>query len=154
METLKARCSDIGLKLSTGLTDEAGNLLSQDKCELILTSGAASTVDVTVTVEQVGVAPFYYPLGIMVRCPDGIYGPLPGVDALVDPGQTESFTFTGLPATEQCLGSVSISLASKFAYEDNPVRFAQGVDGRAVEVALPLPPKKKKEKKSKKKNQK
>ena len=47
VDTLKARCSDIGLKLSTGLTDEAGNLVSQDKCEVILTSGAASTVDVS-----------------------------------------------------------------------------------------------------------
>ena len=47
VDTLKTRCNDIGLKLSTGLTDEAGNVLSKDKCEVILTGGAASTVVVT-----------------------------------------------------------------------------------------------------------
>ena len=47
ISTLKARCADLGLKLSTGLTDEAGNVISKDKCELILAGGAASTVDVT-----------------------------------------------------------------------------------------------------------
>ena len=47
VDTLKTRCNDIGLKLSTGLTDEAGKVLSKDKCELILTSCASSTVDVT-----------------------------------------------------------------------------------------------------------
>ena len=47
LNTLKARCADVGLTLSTGLTDEAGNVISKDKCELILTGGAASAVDVT-----------------------------------------------------------------------------------------------------------
>ena len=47
LNTLKARCADVGLTLSTGLMDEAGNVISKDKCELILTGGAASAVDVT-----------------------------------------------------------------------------------------------------------
>jgi len=46
LNTLKARCADLGLKLSTGMVNEAGETLSQDKCELILAGGAASTVDV------------------------------------------------------------------------------------------------------------
>ena len=43
---LKSRCNDVGLVLSTGLTDNAGRLLSQDKCELVLTGGDTSTVDI------------------------------------------------------------------------------------------------------------
>ena len=46
LSTLKARCTDIGLILSTGLVDESGQSLSKDKCELILTGGAASSVDI------------------------------------------------------------------------------------------------------------
>ncbi len=47
LNTLKARCANIGLTLSTGLVSETGELLSKDKCELILAGGAASAVDVT-----------------------------------------------------------------------------------------------------------
>ena len=47
LDTLKARCQNIGLTLSTGLVSPDGRQLSKDKCELILTGGAASTVDVT-----------------------------------------------------------------------------------------------------------
>jgi len=42
----RSRCADIGLTLSTGIVNEAGETVSKDKCELILTGGAASTVDV------------------------------------------------------------------------------------------------------------
>ena len=45
--TLKSRCSDIGLTLSTGIVSETGEVLSKDKCELILAGRAASTVDVS-----------------------------------------------------------------------------------------------------------
>jgi len=41
VRTLKLRCADIGLQLSTGLAN------SQDKCEVILAAGLASTVDVS-----------------------------------------------------------------------------------------------------------
>ena len=47
IDTLKARCANIGLKLSTGLVNEAAEVLSKDKCEVILAGGAASTVDVS-----------------------------------------------------------------------------------------------------------
>ena len=47
VRTLKARCADIGLVLSTGLYDATGKCLSKDKCEVILTGGAASVVDVS-----------------------------------------------------------------------------------------------------------
>ena len=41
LNTLKARCASFGLRLSTGLAD------SRDKCELVLTGGPASSVDVS-----------------------------------------------------------------------------------------------------------
>ena len=41
VRTLRTRCTDIGLQLSTGLAN------SQDKCEVILAAGSASTVDVS-----------------------------------------------------------------------------------------------------------
>ena len=47
LDTVQARCQNIGLTLSTGLVSSDGRQLSKDKCELILTGGAASTVDVT-----------------------------------------------------------------------------------------------------------
>ena len=45
LNTLMARCADIGLKLSTGIVSETGEVLSKDKCEFVLAGGAASTVD-------------------------------------------------------------------------------------------------------------
>ena len=46
LQTLQSRCAAVGLTLSTGLVTDTGEALSKDKCELILTAGAASTVDV------------------------------------------------------------------------------------------------------------
>lgn len=45
LDRLKIRCADIGLKLSTGIADGDGRVLSKDTWELILTSGEASSVD-------------------------------------------------------------------------------------------------------------
>ena len=45
--TLQAHCSAAGLTLSTGLLNQDGQVLSQDKCELILCAGAGSNVDAT-----------------------------------------------------------------------------------------------------------
>jgi len=48
LTTLRARSVSAGLTLSTGLVSEGGHILSQDKCELILTSGGTSTVDASI----------------------------------------------------------------------------------------------------------
>ena len=45
LSILKVRCAAIGLQLSTGLVNEAGEVLSKDKCELILAAGTNSTVN-------------------------------------------------------------------------------------------------------------
>ena len=100
---------------------------------------AASSVDVAVTIAQFGVAPFYYPLELTLTCQGGGDLSLPGVETIISQGDVKIFTFVNLPATPQCLDDVSITLTSSFAYLGNPVKFAQGLDGRSVNVALPLP---------------
>jgi len=101
--------------------------------------GAAGDVSISVHVTQSGVAPFYYDLGLALHCfdlPDAML--LPGVEALVDQGESSIFTFTGIPATAECLGAVSFSLESTHTYNGTSIKFAQG-DG-TVSLSLPLPP--------------
>ena len=100
-----------------------------------------STVDITATVSQNGIAPFYYDLSIALSCPDGFSGTLGGVNNIASAGSTASFTFATVPATSTCLSSLVFSLESPYALAGAPVKFAQGVsDGTVVEVFLPLPP--------------
>jgi len=98
-------------------------------------------VDITATVIQDGIAPFYYDLSIVLACPDGFSGTVDGVDDIIAEGSTASFTFAAVPATSTCLSSLGFSLSSSYALAGAPVKFAQGVsDGAVVEVSLPLPP--------------
>jgi len=46
LDVLRARCATIGLQLSTGLVNERGEVISKDKCEVVLVGGASSSVDV------------------------------------------------------------------------------------------------------------
>eukprot|EP00573_Skeletonema_grethae_P001912 CAMPEP_0201687636 /NCGR_PEP_ID=MMETSP0578-20130828/1607_1 /ASSEMBLY_ACC=CAM_ASM_000663 /TAXON_ID=267565 /ORGANISM="Skeletonema grethea, Strain CCMP 1804" /LENGTH=698 /DNA_ID=CAMNT_0048171805 /DNA_START=59 /DNA_END=2152 /DNA_ORIENTATION=- len=99
------------------------------------------TVDITASVIQDGIAPFYYDLSLELSCPDGYSGTVGGVDDIVSEGSTASFTFTAVPATSTCLSSLGFSLSSSYALAGASVKFAQGVsDGEVVEVSLPLPP--------------
>jgi hypothetical protein len=99
----------------------------------------ADTVDITTTVVQDGIAPFYYDLGIELSCA-GYSNTVGGVDGIVSEGSSASFTFTGVPATSACLSAVAFSLSSSYALPGIPVKFAQGIsDGSTVEVSLPLP---------------
>ena len=99
----------------------------------------AETVDITTTVIQDGIAPFYYDLGIELSCA-GYSNTVGGVDGIVSEGSSASFTFTGVPATSACLDAVAFSLSSSYALPGTPVKFAQGIsDGSTVEVSLPLP---------------
>lgn len=103
-------------------------------------AGPPRFVDVALTVEQAGVAPFYYPLELRLGCPGGFDGNLPGVEGIVGQGDAKTFVFADVPATPECLGDLAASLSSPFAYATNPIRFAQGVDGATVRFGLPLPP--------------
>jgi len=112
-------------------------------------------VDITVTVTQKGIAPFYYPLDLTLSC-TGLTSSssasasasasasrlLPGVETIIAEGDNRKFTFENIPATEECLGRVSIGLFSAYVYPNRPVRFAQGDnddDGTEVVMVLPLP---------------
>mmetsp|Transcript_28051 Transcript_28051/g.56197 ORF Transcript_28051/g.56197 Transcript_28051/m.56197 type:complete len:394 (-) Transcript_28051:517-1698(-) len=97
-------------------------------------------VDVSVTVSQMGVAPFYYPLGLTLSCAEMTQRELPGVDTIVAEGDSRQFSFADIPASAECLGEVRVGLMSSHAFALNPVRFAQGDDGTTVLVTLPLPP--------------
>ena len=99
------------------------------------------SVDITATVIQDGIAPFYYDLNIVLACPDGFSSTVGGVNNISSEGSTASFTFTAVPSTSTCLGSLGFSLESSYALAGTPVKFAQGVsDGTVIEISLPLPP--------------
>lgn len=110
----------------------------------------AKTVSVGVTVQQIGVAPFYYPLHLALTCAGGGGGggdgatsqTVGGVHDLIEAGAAQTFTFANVPATAACLESVEITLQSPHAYGAAPgrrlIKLAQG-DG-IVRVRLPAPP--------------
>jgi Malectin domain len=100
-----------------------------------ISASTAGTVIVNVTIKQVGVAPFYYPLSLALNC-SGTRATLSGVETLIEAGSTKVFSFASIPADKTCLENVRFSLESPFAYAGKPIKFAQG-DGTVV-VNLPL----------------
>jgi hypothetical protein len=94
-------------------------------------------VDLSVTVKQTGVAPFYYDLSLRLKC-TGVSLKQSGVEKIINQGDVKTFEFKNIPATSDCLSSVSLSLESSYAYPDRPIKFAQGSDG-TVKLNLPLP---------------
>jgi hypothetical protein len=98
------------------------------------------TVQLDVTVKQVGVAPFYYPLSLLFDCPD-LNSPLEqkGVESIIAEGDVKRFSFHGIPATQSCLNSTSLQMNTLYAYSKRPIKFAQGLDG-TVKLNLPIPP--------------
>lgn len=98
------------------------------------------TIQLDVTLKQVGVAPFYYPLSLFVDCPD-LNSPLEqkGVESIIVEGDTKLFSFRGIPATQSCLNATSLQMRSRFDYSGRPIRFAQGLDG-TVKLSFPIPP--------------
>ena len=97
-------------------------------------------VDIEVTVKQVGVAPFYYPLSLVLSC-EGLDSSriLDGVETIIDAGDTKKFTFEQIPAMFECFDRLSLTLQSPYSYEGRPIKFAQGFDG-LVSLSLPPPP--------------
>jgi Malectin domain len=95
-------------------------------------------VDFDVRVEHTGVAPFYYPLCLALTCPETSRRVDDVQTILIENGQSHVFTFKSIPATEECLKSVQISLDSPYAYPERPIRFSQGTDG-TVKVQIPTP---------------
>jgi hypothetical protein len=94
-------------------------------------------VDIDVTVEQGGVAPFYYELDLQLKCPGMTPMRRPGVNSILDRGDSKVFSFENVPARAECLNDLSLTLESPMAFEGRPVKFAQG-DG-TVSLYVPKP---------------
>jgi hypothetical protein len=103
----------------------------------VASGSVAGTATVDVTVQQVGVAPFYYPLSLALKC-QGAEKVLDGVESLISRGDSRVFSFTGIPANSLCFDSVSFQLRSEYVHAGRPVLFAQG--NGVVSLSLPLPP--------------
>jgi hypothetical protein len=98
-------------------------------------------VDLHVTIVQVGIAPFYYDLSLVVKSNDGVLAPLSlaGVNELVDKGQSKTFVFSNIAAKQVCLRPLSLQLQSSYAYKDRPISWAQGTNG-TISLTLPQVP--------------
>jgi hypothetical protein len=102
-------------------------------------SSGAPKVDVLVNITQWGVAPFYYDLRLVLECDGNFLQSMTGVNEIVQKGQSKSFMFRNIPGTKHCLDGIKLALKSSYAYDDRPIRFAQGSDG-TVSFSVPLPP--------------
>ena len=108
------------------------------KVAVASSSGDNTEVDVTVTVVNEGIAPFYYDLSIELECP-GMTGAVKakGVEKLVDEGESGEFVLRGIPASSECLQGIKLKLTSSYAYDGRPIKFAQG--NGTVALNLPEP---------------
>jgi hypothetical protein len=103
-----------------------------------------SFVDITVTIQQKGVAPFYYPLNLVMTCPGMVQKQVPGVEKLIDQNSIADFVIFQVPATTQCLSNVTLNLNSPLLYPGKFVKLAQSnntkvtTDGM-VRLSIPLP---------------
>lgn len=95
-------------------------------------------IDLTVTIVNEGIAPFYYDCGVQLDC-EGLSVPLKagGVEKLVGQGESGEFVLSGVPASRKCLEGITLALTSSYAFEGNPIKFAQG-NGRVI-LKLPGP---------------
>jgi hypothetical protein len=103
-------------------------------------TATSGLINVDVTIEQIGVAPFYYPLFLGFGCPDlernrRVGGKLE--EQLVDYGASTIVTVRDVPATNRCLDSISLSLHSPMLMQGRKLKFAQG--NGTINVSLPGP---------------
>jgi hypothetical protein len=108
----------------------------------VAVSKVPNTVDIDVTVEQIGIAPFYYPLSLLLDCDDDLLEwPMAyrGVEQLIAKGDSKVYRFDAVPGTSKCLQSISLKLDSDNAYKDRPIKFAQGTTGM-ITLNIPVPP--------------
>jgi len=79
------------------------------------TTGATSgKIDITVQIVQVGVAPFYYPLSLILSCNNGKeqYSTSGLETALVNEGVAVDFTVYGVSSAPACVSRITILLSS------------------------------------------
>jgi hypothetical protein len=101
------------------------------------TLAMAQTVDIAVTITQIGVAPYYYDLSLELKCANGVTAKAPGVDKIIENGERKRFLFQNISATTECLEKMTLSLQSSYAYDGRPILFAQGTHGT---VSFSIPP--------------
>lgn len=104
----------------------------------VYASSLNRTVDIDVTIKQIGIAPFYYPLELVLDCPFPWQETQGGVESIIDEGAVRVFSFAGIPSTIDCLNQLSLSLWSTYAYNERPIKFSQGFDGKVM-LTVPLP---------------
>jgi hypothetical protein len=85
-------------------------------------------VSVHVTIQQKGIAPFYYPLNLQLHCRKmgqnkTIVRTLNGVDSIIDQDRRKRFTFVNI--SYDCLNNLTFTLDSPYAFSDRPIQFAQ-----------------------------
>ena len=95
---------------------------------VVPTSKDVDTVSVDVTIEQKGIAPFYYPLSLQLHCYDTNLNTAQirtkrGVETIVEQNSWKTFTFVNI--THDCLSNLTFTLDSPHVYPDRPVQFAQ-----------------------------
>jgi len=125
-----------GSKLDKALDAHVGMGYNYEVKKVAAKNTGNGKVTIDVTVEQTGVAPFYYDLDLVLSC-DGTTEAVGGVEGLIATGDSKVFSFSTLPADSQCLDNIEILLRSDRVYETRPVRFAQG-NGR-VTLSVPVP---------------
>ena len=92
------------------------------------TANDVDTVSVDVTVQQKGVAPFYYPLRLLLHCYDAKLNKTKirkkrGVQSIIQQNSWKTFTFSNI--THSCLSNLTFTLDSPYAYPGRPVQLAQ-----------------------------
>jgi hypothetical protein len=96
-----------------------------------------NTIAVDVTIMQIGVAPFYYPLSLVLSCP-GSSKAVQGLESVLDDtNDVKVYRFEGIPLDVNCLRNMKLQLVSTFTYEERPIKFAQG-NGNVI-FSLPAP---------------
>eukprot|EP00590_Aulacoseira_subarctica_P003526 CAMPEP_0172434114 /NCGR_PEP_ID=MMETSP1064-20121228/70450_1 /TAXON_ID=202472 /ORGANISM="Aulacoseira subarctica , Strain CCAP 1002/5" /LENGTH=506 /DNA_ID=CAMNT_0013182313 /DNA_START=68 /DNA_END=1590 /DNA_ORIENTATION=+ len=100
--------------------------------------GSGPTAQLTVEVAQCGIAPFYYPLSLIVSCNSGSYQyNRTGVEKLlIQAGDAANFTVS-VANNNSCLNQISISLNSTRILPGQSIKFAQGNSG-IVNVSIPI----------------
>ena len=100
-------------------------------------STSKSTISVDATITQIGVAPFYYPLSLVLSCP-GTSKVVTGLESVLDDtNDSKIYRFDEIPTDMNCLQNMELQLVSTFTYEERPIKFAQG--NGSVLFSLPAP---------------
>jgi hypothetical protein len=101
-------------------------------------------VDIDVTIQQTGVAPFYYPLTLNLYCMNGLQQYKTNVSipvgSLIDYGSTIVSTLQNVPASETCLNAIELQLDSPNTYTNKPIKWSQGLNDGKVIVSIPSIP--------------